>query len=182
MKKRARAGVGRHHGVASAKFRSRITQRSRLSDTGSAWSSRQPAVSSWMNSIIRVVYRGPTERPLPCRGIRSSRTARRRDCRARLISSRFGSSRQSGFFGSLATLTPKSWAKRSRSASNHASIARTATRKHIRADGLASHLWAQGGAQSQSRSKSTRTTQGVSRAALLYPLMDCSRNRFPFLP
>jgi hypothetical protein len=106
----------------------------------------------------------------------------RRERRAKLTSSRFGSSRSSGCSGMRLTGTANHIAIRSRSASNHDSAARTVARKHIWADGFGSHWATQGGAQWQLWSRSTSTTQGENSAARLYPRSARSRNSFPFRP
>jgi hypothetical protein len=160
----------------------RSIHRLRLSERFAASFGCHPTCSSSMNSIRRVVYSGPTDRPLPCLGTRSSRIARDLDCLAKFTSTVLGWARPSGLSGTRCILILRYRAIRSRSASTHASMARTATRKRICGDGSGSHCCTHGGGHGQSLSRSIRTTHGAKRAALLYPPRRCTSFCLPHLP
>ena len=141
----------------------------RLGDAWAATSGRHRfRPSTLTNSIMRDVYAGPIDRPLPCLGAMSSRIALRREPLARSTRVSFGSSRSSTTLGTLPAGTPRNAAIPARSASSQLSISRTATRKHMPSAGVGSHSRQREGAHS-SRSRSTRTIQGQNLAARLYP-------------
>ena len=150
----------------------RARQRRRLSEDPAATSGFQ-----WVptNSINRDAYAGPTVRPLPGRGTMSSWMSRRRERAASSITARFGSSSESGAVGIRDIGTRRNLASRPLSARSQDSTPRTATRKHIMGAGWRSHASRRGGAHSASRLRSTSTTHGPMRAALLYPAIRCRR-------
>ena len=137
---------------ASAASRSSVRALMHLERLGDAWaatSGRQRfRPSTPTNSIMRDVYAGPIDRPLPCLGAMSSRIALRRERLARSTRVCFGSSRSSTTLGTLPAGTPRNAAIPARSASSQLSISRTATRKHMPSAGVGSHSRQREGAHS----------------------------------
>jgi len=131
---------------------------------GHRWAPAVPLVGGKLDQPGCV---GGAARPLRGRGSMSARISCRRERRARSTIARFGSLNDSGSGGTSRGGTRRKLASRSLSAMSHASIARTATRKHMRGDGRGSQVRTNGGAQSASRSRSTSTSDGLNRAALL---------------
>lgn len=153
-----------HHESANviASCSTRCRQRAKLGDSSAATLGRHDRRP---NSRISDAYVGPTEVPLLGRGTRPSRISLRRDFRARLMISCFGSGSESGFRGTLLTDTPRKSAIASRSASSQDSSSATATRNTIRSAGTGSHSRALATTQSSTLSRSTKTNQGMNLAA-----------------
>jgi len=153
--------VGFHLGSNSCSRRCEIaeTHLRRLSEFVAATSGRHPKSVSWMNSIMRDVYAGPTGWPLPVWGTMSSLIALRLDLLARSTITRLGSAMVSGFGGTSAAGTLRNLLIRCESASSHASSSRTTTRSRIRREGSGSQIGSTSGTHAPSLSRSRRITQ-----------------------
>ncbi len=116
------------------------------------------------------------------RATRLSIISRRREEPATLTINLLGASTDSGSRGILLRLTLRNRASLSRSPNSQASISRTATPNKIPWLGVCNHSSRKRGAQSASSSKSTMTTQGAKRAALLNAAIFSWRYALPLRP
>ena len=168
----ARAGVTCHHQrPAFAKLRQRSNARSRL---GACVAARSGFHRSRTYSAIIKEYSGPTFRESPAAGTMPSRIALLLECLASAISRAFGSRSSSGVCGMIPIDKLRKRASAWRSASNHASIARTAILKHIPGAGSGRKSFERIGAHS-TRSRSHSANQNDPFAAWLILLKFVSK-------
>ena len=140
----------------------RETQRRKLSLRLTA---RFQLQSSRANSMTRPTYPGPTRAVVSEAGTMSSRIARELDCFAICTRALFGSGSFSGSIGTCSGRTRKNFAAPTASASNQASIARTAIRKAIPGLLFGNKLLTSFGAHDASASRSRTTSHRPNLAA-----------------